>query len=162
VAPLCGEEETLYHASPSAGPALAGPYVVRTHVYETWSALADLLSSAGASTSWLRAVGDRVRGAKAIVWDVARGDDRELLELAAAKRRLGVPVVALVSFPRSEDMNRLFAHEIASVLAKPLAADDLLTTLRRLLLPGEPHPSCGRPHRSGAKASITQTAHFVQ
>jgi DNA-binding response OmpR family regulator len=159
---LSSEEERLCHADESACPTLTGLYLVRTRIYETWSALADLLSSAGASAYWLRSPGDQVRGAKAILWDIARGDDMELDSLAAAKRRLAVPIVALASFPRVADIERIISCETASVIAKPFAVDDLLTILQRLDSRGEPHPSCGRPHLSGAKASIAQTAHFVQ
>jgi hypothetical protein len=162
IPPLSTDEERSLQAATQSAPSLAGLFVIRTFVYETWSSLADLLSSAGASVYWLRSAGDQIRGAKAILWDFCRFDEMELQELATAKRRLNAPVIALASFPRADDVERLLAREIASVFAKPFAADDLLGLLERLAFGGEAHPKCGHPHRAHPKASIAQPAYFVQ
>jgi CheY-like chemotaxis protein len=159
---LCTDEERSLQAATQSAPSLDGLFVIRTFVYETWSSLADLLSSAGASVYWLLSAGDQVRGAKAIIWDIAGDDDRELEELTTAKRRLAAPVIALMGFPRADDVERLRAREIASVVAKPFAADELLGVLERLASGGKAHPKCGHPHRAHLKASIAQPAHFVQ
>ena len=99
--------------------------------------MADWLSAAcrsrGFATLWQRdAVFAPVEGATAAVFD---GTDLCSEECDALRRFVvavrPAPVVALLSFPRIEDHQRVLAAGASVVLSKPLVVEDLLEAVDR-------------------------------
>lgn len=69
---------------------------------------------------------DDFQGAELVLWDVGPDESRATAELGMLKRAFpSSDILALVSFPRLEDRQRLLAAGVAAVLAKPLSAADL-------------------------------------
>jgi hypothetical protein len=102
-------------------------------------AIEDWLSAAcracGHATAWLRGPRwSRVEGAAAGVFDaadLAEEDERDLRKLCAMLAP--APVIALANFPRVEDRRRMLAAGAAAVLSKPVATEDLLWQLDRVM-----------------------------
>lgn len=70
--------------------------------------------------------------ADAAVWDSGRDNDRLTADLCDFVGTLpGVPTVAVLNFPRSEDRERALACGAAEVVSKPLDVEDLLWALGR-------------------------------
>ncbi len=108
---------------------------VRTRNAASFNALAEALRSAGLTAVWVAPEQPwRVQGAAVLLWegDVHRaGDLAELQRLAVALRR--AVVVALVNFPRPEDVRRVRELGATSVLAKPFLVSALLRRIEAAL-----------------------------
>ena len=96
--------------------------------------IADVCSAHGWSAVWLQPGRPVfVRGLKACVFDAAHSSDSEFKELSRTNVQLpGVPVVALLNFPRLEDELRARYAGATAVLSKPLLMHDLLHTLQQV------------------------------
>lgn len=121
------EEERLLLASQQPPPRCAGLVVIAT----THRAMADLLSDAcrqaGYATLWHEPEAPlQVRGACAALFDGTDCCGPELQRLRALAQSLrGVPILALLDFPRLEDCRRALDHGARAVISKPLAVDEL-------------------------------------
>jgi len=129
------DEERLLAEPPEMTATRRGLVAVAAHRFEMDDWLSAALRSRGYATVWLqphRPV--RVAGVTAAVFD---GDDcrgRDLAALERLVRVLGrVPVIALLDFPRVQDVRRARAAGAAAVVSKPLLPEDLLWHLDRLL-----------------------------
>jgi hypothetical protein len=95
-------------------------------------ALCDACPHRGFAGLWIR---QRARpylaGIRAVVWDVPYSPATWSGELAELKS-LNAPIVALVSFPREEDIDRLHDAGAAVVVSKPFWLDDLFGQIHRL------------------------------
>jgi hypothetical protein len=105
---------------------------------ETADAMTDALDAAGYATVWHRRgeCGTYVRGAVAGIWDGGQLDESEAGELASFCRRLDryhTPVVAILDFPRRDQVARALECGAAAVLGKPWRIDDLLATVEQNL-----------------------------
>jgi CheY-like chemotaxis protein len=106
----------------------SGTIVVVAPRAQAASALVDLCRRAGCDT--LLATEDgrfRVDGAKAVVWDATVErivDPRAVAELRACAP--GARVVAVVGFPRAEDVEAAQRAGVDAVVSKPFLAGDLL------------------------------------
>lgn len=68
-----------------------------------------------------------------VIFDLAFGTDQELAQLAAMKSAVGAaPLIALLGFPRPEDIARLHSAGAAAVIAKPFLTADLIREIEQL------------------------------
>jgi hypothetical protein len=106
------------------------------------AALADLCHAAGYATRMessyrLQASGSRslapdVEPPACLLWDATVGEIRDPARAGTVRAMgHGAPVVAIVGFPRPEDVELARHNGISAVLAKPLAADDLFWQIER-------------------------------
>jgi DNA-binding NarL/FixJ family response regulator len=131
------EEERLLADATEPLPMRSGLIAISSRSY----AMADWLAAAcrhcGYSTVWLRPPRPvRVRGAAAVLMDGSRcrGEQcDELRQLAAATAP--APLVALLDFPRIEDVDRARCAGAAAVLSKPFQVEDLFWHLDRVTQP---------------------------
>ena len=94
---------------------------------ETAIALADACRSAGLS------VASKPAKATAILWDTTIEMARDAKQVAAIKANsVTAPVIALVSYPRKSDCQKMLAAGVDAVLTKPFLLDDLLAEIERL------------------------------
>jgi CheY-like chemotaxis protein len=98
----------------------------RSWAMEDW--LCELFRRHGYATVWLRPPrAGRVRGARIAVFDGSQCSEAELDQLRRMVAAVApAPVIALLDFPRAEDVEQAQAHGAAAVLSKPLMASDLL------------------------------------
>jgi CheY-like chemotaxis protein len=74
-----------------------------------------------------------VFGATAVVWDVPASNAHADAQWRSLQEWLpNVPVVALVGFPRVDDVERLRSLGVSAVLAKPFQIDDLVSNVQSL------------------------------
>ncbi len=110
-----------------------GLVVLRSVCWDTADALADVLDGAGLATVWQpsprRGVG--VWGAVGGIWEGGQLDRREQHDLGDFCRWLGggVPVVALLDFPRHDSVRQARQAGAHVVLGKPWQNVDLLVAL---------------------------------
>ena len=133
--PVTASEEDSFLADADRPPPARGGLVA---IAARRFVMADFLAAAcrryGYATAWLppsRAV--RLGGVAAVIFDGSdcRGAEQdELRRLAAAMAP--APLVALLDFPRIEDVDRCLAAGAAAVLSKPLILADLFWHLERL------------------------------
>lgn len=120
----------------SSGTTQAGGLVaIDTLRYADYSALAATCSLAGFSTLW---IGTRqapiAGGIDAVLWDGWSGTSAELDPLRRlVASRPALPVVALLSFPRREDVARARHAGAAAVISKPFMNQDLRYQLERAI-----------------------------
>jgi CheY-like chemotaxis protein len=112
-----------------------GLLTIHTRGAETAAALCAAAASRGFGAVWIRSRRmPQVSGVRAAIWTAARGAAEEARELAEWRAILGgVPIVALVNFPRIEDRELLLAAGATLVVSKPFWLDDLFGPLERLL-----------------------------
>jgi CheY-like chemotaxis protein len=109
---------------------------IQAHDREAAAALADVLTSAGYASVWLRpGQASEARGVSAVLVDLdypSEGPWRELAE--CHKRWSPAPVLALLGFPRPDDAARATQLGARALLSKPLRSAHLLAELG----PGKP------------------------
>lgn len=131
------EEERLLAVSPVDWPLGAGLVAVWTRRFEIAGLLVDLLCGAGYGAVWLEpARPPRLAGVAAALFDGddLRGPGRE--ELTRLVRSVcPAPVVALLDFPRTDDVAAARDAGAAAVVSKPFLLDELLSELARALRP---------------------------
>ena len=106
--------------------------VIRAARAAAAAALADLCRAYGYRTAVVGASRCAIDGARVVLWDAEPywlGDPARVREIARSAS--GVPIVALVGFPRRRDIQAALGAGIAAVLAKPLVAADLFWQLER-------------------------------
>ena len=88
----------------------------------------------GFYTAWLLTIEHllRVSPPAAILWD---GATSRIDELATIRRKTTAPIVALIDFPRADDVRRATESGAAAVLGRPLILDNLFWHLDRLAMP---------------------------
>lgn len=127
------EERVLARAERPVAQS-SGLVVVHGRRAESLSALADAVALAGWTPvlTWSTAAA-RFPGAAAVLWDAT------VEEIAAPRdvRRVrllgdGAPLVAVVGFPRPEDIAAATSLGASAVLAKPLLLEDLHATLEQV------------------------------
>jgi hypothetical protein len=115
-----------------------GVVVLRARDRDTAETLAEVLTRAGYATIWQRSNRQHavIHGATVGIWDDGQLSKREANELARFCRTIvgqGVPVVALLDFPRVDCVGHALQLGAAAVLGKPWHNGELLTTLRCLI-----------------------------
>lgn len=134
--------EDLRSAAPVVGPAsmesessygvdASGVVVVASRQYETVIAVDDAIQPYGAHTV---ALADwQSQRPIAAIWEGAQLSGREAASLASLAARLpnGVPLVALLDFPRAESVAAARELGATAVLRKPYDADRLIAALCR-------------------------------
>jgi CheY-like chemotaxis protein len=69
----------------------------------------------------------------AVVFDLAFGTDEELAQLTAMRSAVGAaPLIALLGFPRPEDIARLQSAGATAVISKPFLTADLIQQIEQL------------------------------
>jgi hypothetical protein len=130
------DAERVDHALQSPPPAATGLIAVCTPQAVFFDALASACRVAGYSTAWVTAGAPLpVAGAAAVLWHGqlrAASDLQRLRDVVS--RALRAPVVALLGFPRYDDVRRARAAGAAAVLPLPLLLPDLWDTLRNIML----------------------------
>jgi CheY-like chemotaxis protein len=124
-------DRLLSPAGPSAGAAPRGMLVLRAASHVTYETLSDVCSAAGWSSIWWPPRQPlRTCRPAALVLDAECWTRREQDELAAAAADLApAPTLALVGFPRIQDVESWRAPGISAVVSKPFLNEDLLAAL---------------------------------
>ena len=111
----------------------SGLIVICAQHRETAAALADICQLAGYQTQIVRAgQSGEFFGASAIVWDTAAeliGDASAIRTVRASVQGPDLPLVAVVTFPRAEDVLRATEAGVAAVVSKPFLVQDLWSHL---------------------------------
>ena len=116
-------------------PSRQGRILVRSRQFDMQDWLAAACRMRGYQTEWLRA-GRSVAAedATAVIFDAADEVEAELEDLRQLARAVpGVPVIAVLGFPRVEDRDRALSAGAATVLSKPLFLHDLFWQMDELL-----------------------------
>lgn len=129
------DEERLLAVAPQSGLGGQGVVAIRARSRDVAQLLADACRRRGYAPIVVSGPPHetRLQGAVAAVWE---GDDclddavREITQLCSAIAP--APVVALLSFPRVDDVRLAVAAGAAVVMSKPLRVDELLSQLERL------------------------------
>lgn len=114
-----------------------GAVGILTSQHAMWEWLADACREFGYRSNWLRPdCGDNAGDLSAILWD-RYGDPAEELQLArilGAKTKY-LPVLALTTFPRAEDQERLGQLGVTALIGKPVRLDELQWRLSAITAP---------------------------
>lgn len=126
---VCVPEASNFHA------ALSQVIAIYARSRESAESLDDLFSQRGWNAIWIRSVNAAVPGnVDCAVFDARNNSAGELKALAALREALGeMPIVALVGFPRVDDLERFKAAGAAAVVSKPYLAEDLQWQIEQLL-----------------------------
>lgn len=148
-------ERLLAQAGPTVSPVRRGLIGIRSASRVGYAALADACGAGGFAAVWLAPRQTVVvEGVDAVVWDGASGDEAEALALEQLLGRVPArAVVALLTFPRLDDHQRMQAAGAGAVLTKPLLSSDLLRELDRLLGNGEVRAGAGSESPSAAPSA---------
>ncbi len=125
------EEERLLLDSREPLPTGTGLVVVRSAGFEMADWLCDACRRQGYAVLWLdqRRI-PRIEGATAGLLDLPDAGEEDFAELQQFAAQLRpAPVLALMHFPRTQDVRRAMQHGAAGVLSKPLQIEDLLGRL---------------------------------
>ncbi|HEV2973284.1 MAG TPA: hypothetical protein VGY55_25175 [Pirellulales bacterium] len=111
-----------------------GLLAIHTRNAETASALCDAAARRGFGAVWVRSRPmPFISGVRAAIWEATRGTLDEARELAAWRSALGgVPLVALLDFPRLEDRDLARAAGATLIVSKPFWLDDLFGQIERM------------------------------
>jgi len=114
-----GGEERLLARSSRPRVSRSGLVVILSRRRETAELLGQACRQRGYATVWLQDPTEmsRVGNPQWILWD---GDARRLDELDVLGRATSIPIVALLDFPRPEDVARAAAAGAVAVLGRPL------------------------------------------
>lgn len=147
-------ERTLWAAAEPL-PRRTGTVVVSARSADTADAVGDVCRAAG-FTPWSAPVGcdgrrcsvdgdARESGAVAAIWEGTQCEGHEAEQLARFGQELGgVPIVALLDFPRLEGHDRAVAAGAASVVGKPFQLGDLLLRLDQAIGSARSHDDSAR------------------
>lgn len=131
------EEERLLDSAPDGGPPRSGTIVVEAEQSESAAALGEACQKWGFDWVWIRPGQPAAKqgaspGASIVLWDAAASDFRQPEQVQKIRHRYaGVPVIALVGFPRPADVEAAERAGIFAVLAKPYRLEDLLWHIDR-------------------------------
>ncbi len=131
------EEERLLVESGDALPAGAGLIAIGSRSCDMADWLCEACRRQGYATVRFDQRGvPRIEGATAGLFDMADAehDDLTELEVFAAQVR-PAPVLALMHFPRTQDVRRAGRHGAAGVLSKPVQIEDLFWRLAQVQPP---------------------------
>ena len=127
--------EEVLHVRQSSVPAIERLIVVHAADRESTGALRDVCQHLGYAT--VCAVGDHlpeVSGAAAVVWDAAPSDDPHWQRLRRLSHHYGpTPLLATLSFPRSDTVNQLLDQGAQQVLSKPFFLHDFSWLLGEMI-----------------------------
>lgn len=114
-------------------PATGGLIAIRSQSYDFVDMLCEACQRQGYGTVWLdpRRRAPRIDGPTAILWDGAPGTLSDLETVRATYPHS--PILALVDFPRWEDVRQAEAAGAGAVLAKPFLLDDLFLLLDAMI-----------------------------
>ncbi len=128
------EEERLLVESRDPLPTGAGLVAVSSRSFDMAEWLSDACRRQGyATVSVDPRRSPRIEGATAALFDMADACPDDLTDLAVFATQLRpAPVVALMHFPRTQDIRHADRHGAAAVLSKPVQLEDLLWCLARL------------------------------
>ncbi len=131
------EEERLLVESRDPLPAGAGLVAVCSRSVDMVEWLCEACRRQGYATVQLGAHhAPRIEGAAAALFDLADAQPADWAELEAFAAQLRpAPVLALMHFPRTQDLRRAARHGAAGVLSKPIQIEDLLWRLARVSAP---------------------------
>jgi CheY-like chemotaxis protein len=119
------DEQTLA-LSEQPLPRGSGAIVICAYHAETASALADACRLAGYDSTVVSDVQTwNADGAMAVLWDMPANQVEERSFRKLRVNAGGVPIFALMSFPRAADIERAVAAGIAGVISKPFLLRDL-------------------------------------
>ena len=137
------DEERLLHEVSRPLPQRAGLIALSARHAETCRALSDACRLFGfATVSLVSQQNVHMTGADAVLWDGEMIVDQSLRELDRLKRLFDpAPVLALLLYPRSEDVKKVQSVGAAGVLAKPFSLHDLDAELDRLIRAPEGRPA---------------------
>lgn len=129
------EEERLLRSADQPLAPREGLIAICTADFEMQDWLSSACKQRGYSAVWLRPEQPRrVEGAAAAIFDCHQCRGEELRSLGQLAATLGpVPIIALLSFPRTDDRDRALEGGASAVLSKPLLVDDLFWEIDRLL-----------------------------
>ncbi|MEM6329540.1 MAG: hypothetical protein AAF790_04760 [Planctomycetota bacterium] len=101
---------------------------------DTAASIIDTLADAGHAAVWLprRQPGPLAAGFSAAVWSGGQLDGRNahlLGEFCTRMRAFSAPVVALLDFPRRDELSLATRLGVASLLGKPWASDALIAAI---------------------------------
>lgn len=123
-------ERTLFREFPkrTEGKLIA----IRSRREDMADMLATACRSQGYATAWLDPRHPlRLEGPDAILWE---GSPHQLDDLQSTHIRYrSAPILALLDFPRIDDVERAITHGATEILAKPMHLDDLFTRVAALL-----------------------------
>ena len=144
------DEDRLLAASVQKPPARRGLITIATWHAETGNALADACRACGYRTRWLRPdQREAMPDATAALWVGGDMNDQESKELKRLADQLpGVPIIALLDFPRVESRARARACGAVAAMARPFQLEDLFWQLDRAL--GLPETSYRRNGNAAA------------
>lgn len=140
------EEDRLLLPCEPATPR-RGLIALDSRSFDTARMLTEACNSRGYAVVWLA---ERktpcLEGVDVLLWEGRHDDFGQLDSLRGDYA--GVPLVAIMDFPRVEDVRRLQAGGAAAVIARPFLLDDLFRHFDRLLATGETvEPDAGQPSR---------------
>jgi hypothetical protein len=104
----------------------------------TFEAIGDALRAFGFNSIWTPRGRGVTAGACAAIWDGGQLDRSECQALASLRARLdgpGVPIVALLDYPRAEHIAQAQARGASVVLGKPYSVVSLFLELSRVIRP---------------------------
>lgn len=134
--PTATPEERLLSLLNAPAKRLAGVIAVVSDCFEMAEWLSAACRASGMTTILFSGPPvSRVEGIDVVIWDagLARLTVAEQFRQVAASF-FQVPVIVLLNFPRSSDVEQLTRAGAAAVLAKPMTIADLRFTLEQLLL----------------------------
>ncbi len=125
-------DQVALTASAAPAPLIA----VRAQHRETAHTLCDICHARGWKSLWLRTLPvETPISVNAVLFDLTSNTPQELELLKAMKAITGTaPLIALVGFPRPEDISQLQSAGAAAVISKPFLANDLIWQTEQLLL----------------------------
>lgn len=126
------DDERVMFADNAQDRATGQLVAVRSYSYDMAEMLCDVCSRHGYATIWIdprRTL--QLEGVGAVVWD-ATGDQWTECSAVAAEFP-ATPLLALIDFPRSDEIRQTLAAGAAAVLSTPLLLDDFFHQLDSLL-----------------------------
>jgi CheY-like chemotaxis protein len=119
-------------SSVSTTPSLLIAIVAREH--DTFGSLADICGDRGWQSVWLRNVETETAvDPDAILLDAATISETELSRIVRLHTAIHPPIIAILGFPRFEDISRWKAAGAAIAMSKPFQAHVLLHEIERLV-----------------------------
>jgi hypothetical protein len=135
--------ERSTHAVLQGTAAGSGLVAIHTRRVSFFRSLASACQAGGYAAAWVTTPHSwMIAGAHAVLWDGEHGRDQAFAQLRDVAMGMDpVPVIALLGFPRHNDVSRAAGCGAAAVLPCPF----LLTDLWALLAAARPDRSCGPP-----------------